>query len=48
MVGGGDFVEIMGLVSGGMEISGKFGGVVWWNDFRGGFACGCSRTNFRP
>ena len=29
MVGGGDFVEIMGLAPSGRENGGKLGGVVW-------------------
>ena len=29
MVGRAYFVEIMGLAHGGMDIGGKFGGVVW-------------------
>ena len=35
MVGGGDFVKIMGLALGGKEM----GGVFWWNDFREGIVC---------
>ena len=37
IVGGGDFVEIMGLALGGMMIGGKLGGVVSCSDFRGLF-----------
>ena len=40
MVGGGNFVEIMGSALGGKEIGGEFGGAVWWNNFGEGFACG--------
>ena len=39
MVGGGEFVEIMGLTPDSVKIDGKLGGVVRWNNFREGFAC---------
>ena len=41
MVGGGDFIEIMGLALGGSEIGGKFGG---GGHFGEGFACGGIRV----
>lgn len=47
IVGGGDFVEILGLAHGGKEIGGKRGGAVWWNDFGEGFACGNIRIRKR-